>query len=80
MRKIESSANADRATRLSSRAEARSRPNGFSTMMRASSARPGGAKPFDDRGEQRGRDGEVMRRAPGAAERLLQRLERAGSR
>ena len=39
MRKIESSGNTDRATRLSSRAEARSRPNGFSTMTRACSAR-----------------------------------------
>ena len=40
MRKIESSGNTDRATRLSSRAEARSRPNGFSTITRAPSARP----------------------------------------
>ena len=35
MRKIESSGNADLAMRFSSRAEARSRPKGFSTMTRA---------------------------------------------
>ena len=39
MRKIESSGNTARAARLSSRAEARSRPKGFSTMTRACSAR-----------------------------------------
>ena len=39
MRKIESSGNTARATRLSSFAEARSRPNGFSTMTRACSAK-----------------------------------------
>jgi hypothetical protein len=40
MRKIESSENTDRAKRLSCFAEARSRPNGFSTMTRAASASP----------------------------------------
>lgn len=35
MRRIESSGNADRATRLSCRAEARSQPNGFSTITRS---------------------------------------------
>ena len=40
MRKIESSGNTDRATRLSSLAEARLRPNGFSTITRAALARP----------------------------------------
>ena len=35
----------------------------------------GGAEPLDDRREQRGRDGEVVRRAPGIAQRLLERLE-----
>ena len=39
MRKIESSGNTVRATLLSSFAEARSRPNGFSTMTRACSAK-----------------------------------------
>ena len=34
------------------------------------------AEPFDHRGEQRGRDGEVMRRTPGIAQRLLERFER----
>ena len=45
MRKIESSGNTDRATRFSSRAEARSRPNGFSTITRAPSARPARPSP-----------------------------------
>ena len=40
MRKIESSSNTLRADRLRSRAEARSRPNGFSTITRAFVARP----------------------------------------
>ena len=39
MRKIESSGNTVRAMRLSSFAEARSRPNGFSTMTRACAAK-----------------------------------------
>ena len=39
MRKIEFSGNTERATWLSSRAEARSRPKGFSTMTRAFSAK-----------------------------------------
>ena len=38
-----------------------------------------GAKSFDHRLEERGRDGEVVRRAPGATERLLDRRERLGS-
>ena len=71
MRKIESSGKTECATRLSSRAEARSRPNGFSTMTRACSARLRGAEPLDHRLKERGRDGEVMRRTPGAAQRLL---------
>ena len=75
MRKIESSGNTDRAMRLSSRAEARSRPNGFSTMTRALIGQARGAEPLDDRREQRGRDGEVVRRAPRIAQRLLERLE-----
>ena len=36
-----------------------------------------GAEPFDHRLEERGRDGEVVRRAPGAAQRFLDRRERA---
>ena len=63
MRKIESSGNTDLATRFNSRAEARSRPNGFSTMTRAFSAKFRGAEPCDHRREERGRDGEVVRRA-----------------
>ena len=35
-----------------------------------------GAEPFDHRLEERGRDGEVVRRAPGAAQRLFYRRER----
>ncbi len=46
MRKIESSGNTDCATRLSARAEARSRPKGFSTMTRAPSARPAAPSPW----------------------------------
>ena len=70
MRKIESSGNTDRATRLSSFAEARSRPNGFSTMTRAFSANFAAPSRFDHGLEQRGRNGEVVRRAPGLAQRL----------
>ena len=36
-----------------------------------------GAESLDDRGEQRRRDGEVVRRAPRAGQRLLQRGEGA---
>ena len=46
IRKIESSGNTARATALSSRADARSRPNGFSTMTRAPSARPAAPSPW----------------------------------
>ena len=46
MRKIESSGKTDRATRFSARAEARSRPNGFSTMTRAFSAKPDAPSPL----------------------------------
>ena len=52
MRKIEFSGNTECATRLSSRAEARSRPNGFSTMTRACSARFAAPSPFDHRLEE----------------------------
>ncbi len=46
MRNIESSINTERAMRLSSRADARSRPNGFSTMTRAFSAKPESPSPL----------------------------------
>ena len=36
-----------------------------------------GTEPFDHRREERGRDGEVVRRAPSATQRLLDRRERA---
>ena len=42
MRKIDDSGNAERRIRLSSCAEARSRPKGFSTIMRAPLAEPNG--------------------------------------
>lgn len=45
MRKMESSANADLRIPLSFRAEARSRPNGFSTITRALSAHPARSNP-----------------------------------
>ena len=79
MRKIASSGKTDRATRLSLRAEARSRPNGFSTMTRA--RRPGPRRRALDHGrEERGRNGQVVRRAPGIAQRLLERRERVPGR
>ena len=62
MRKIASSGNTERATRFSSRAEARSRPKGFSTMTRASSGEPRGADALDHGREERRRDREVVRR------------------
>ena len=40
MRKIDDSANCEKRIRFSSRADARSVPNGFSTMTRASFAQP----------------------------------------
>ena len=79
MRKIESSGNAERATRLSSRAEARSRPNGFSTITRARVGQARAAEPLDHRPEQRGRDREVERGARRVAERCLSALNVAGS-
>ena len=45
MRKIDSSGNTERAMRFRLRAEARSRPNGFSTMTRAPAARPAAPSP-----------------------------------
>ena len=76
MRKIESSGNTDRATLLSSRAEAKSRPKGFSTMTRGMIGQVRGAESFDDRLEERGRDGEIVRRAPSATQRLFYLRER----
>ena len=76
MRKIESSGNTDNAMRLSSRAEARSSSERFFDDDARLIGQTRRAEPFDHRGEQRGRDGEVMRRAPGIAQRLLERLER----
>ena len=45
MRKIDGSGNTSCSVALSLRAEARSRPNGFSTTMRASSAQPACFRP-----------------------------------
>ena len=45
MRKIESSGKTESAMRLSSRAEARSRPNGFSTITRAPWPSPAAPRP-----------------------------------
>ncbi len=44
-------------------------------MTRASVREARGAEPLDDRREERRRDGEVVRRAPGTAQRLLERRE-----
>ena len=71
MRKMEFSGNTRCATRLSSRAEARLRPNGFSTMTRARVGQIRGAQPRDHRLEERRRDGQVVRRAPATAQRRL---------
>ena len=76
MRKIESSGNSDCAMRLSSRAEARSRPNGFSTMTRALSAKPAAPSPWMTVCEERGWDGEVVRRAPSTTQRFFYSHER----
>ena len=75
MRKIESSGNTVCATRLSSRAEARSRPNGFSTITRAFSAKFAAPKPFDHRLEERGGDGQVVCGVRGATQLLFDRRE-----
>ncbi len=60
MRKIASSGKTDRATLFSAQAEARSRPNGFSTMTRAFSANFDCPQPFDYGLKERGRNRKVM--------------------
>ena len=50
-------------------------PNGFSTMTRAPLVQPDLAELLDDQPEQRGRDGEVVRRPLGGAELLADGLE-----
>ena len=54
MRKIAGSGNTECNTRLSSCAEARSRPNGFSTMTRASLAQPDLPRPSTTVGNKLG--------------------------
>ena len=54
------------ASAFSSRADARSRPNGFSTTTRASSAQPACASCSTTRREHARRDRQVVRRALGA--------------
>ena len=54
MRKIAASAKWPSSMRLSSRAEARSRPKGFSTTTRAPLAQPDCAELLDDDAEQPG--------------------------
>src|ERR1039457_6414118 len=95
MRKIESSGNTARATPLSSRADARSRPNGIrprdaielprgcqvaSERLFDNDARMRGqvrsTESIDHHLEERGRDSEVVRRAPGPAQSALYRRER----
>ncbi len=61
-------------------ADARSWPNGFSTMMRAPVAQPRLRQLLHDRLEQHGRDGEVVRGLLRAAELLAQFGERRGVR
>ena len=60
---------------FSSRADFRSRPNGFSTMTRASWAKPASAEVLDDGAEQARRDGQVVHGPCRVAERLLQLRE-----
>ena len=76
MRKIDASSKSPSRMRLRARAEARSVPNGFSTMTRAPLAQPDLAELFHDHPEQHGRDGEVVRRALGRPSSLRDGLER----
>ena len=65
MRKIESSGNTERATRLRfARRGEIATERLFDDDARAF-GQAGGAEPLDDRGEERGRDGEVVRRTRG---------------
>ena len=75
MRKMRSSGRWRCRTWLSSRAEARSRPNGFSTITRASSMQLGRGQPLGHGGEHARRDGEVVQRPLGVAQGLAQPLE-----
>ena len=68
MRKIASSGKTECATRLSSRAEARSRPNGFSTMTRASFGQACRSQPLDDSFKEQRWDRQIMGRMPGIAQ------------
>ena len=76
MRKIAGSSKAPSRIRLSACAEARSWPNGFSMMTRAPFGAARLGQLLDDQPEQRGRDGEVVRRPLGGAELLADGLER----
>ena len=75
MRKISSSGKTRWSEAFSSRALARSRPNGFSTTTRAPSVRPAAAQAVDHVVEQAGRDGQVEHRVRRRAEPLGQALE-----
>ena len=70
MRKIDDSGKNSCSVSFRLGAEARSRPNGFSTMTRAPVAQRRLAEPLDDRREHARRDREVVERPLGAAERL----------
>ena len=63
---------------LSSRADARSWPNGFSTMTRAPSVQPDLRELLDDRAEQRRRDREVVRGTRAAPSSLRIAVKRRG--
>ena len=78
MRKIDASGKTLWSVWLSARAEARSRPNGFSTATRACVAQPDSREAVDHRGEGARRDGEVVQRPLGAAELAAQALEGGG--
>ena len=78
MRKIADSSKPSCSVLLSARAEARSRPNGFSTTSRAPLAQPDLARPVDHRPEDAGRDRQVVRGVGGLAELAPQGLEGGG--
>ena len=75
MRKIDDSGKTLCSVSLSARAEARSRPNGFSTMTRASLAQPEVAEPLDHDAEEARRNRQVVHGTRGRAELLAQRPE-----
>jgi len=73
IRKIESSGKTERATWFSARADARSRPNGFSTITRAFFANPAAPKPLITVPKSEGGIAKIMCRSACFPERFLDR-------